>query len=108
VSPDGKSVYVASSRGNSIEQFSVKDVQGHLRYAGCLNNHGAHKYERCPGPPEQAVALEVSPDGKSLYVVSWLGESIEEFAVADARGRLEYRGCQNKTGTHGLRGETLI
>jgi DNA-binding beta-propeller fold protein YncE len=102
VSADGKSVYVVSSRGNSIERFSVKDAQGHLRYAGCLNNHGAHKCDTLPGAPlNRPVALEVSPDGKSLYVVSWRGESIEEFAVADARGRLEYRGCQNKTGAHG-------
>jgi DNA-binding beta-propeller fold protein YncE len=102
LSPDGKSVYVVSSRGNSIERFSVEDAQGHLRYAGCLNNHGAHKCDTLPGAPlNRPVALKVSPDGKSVYVVSWRGESIEEFAVADAGGRLRYRGCQNNTGTHG-------
>jgi 6-phosphogluconolactonase (cycloisomerase 2 family) len=99
VSPDGKSVYVVSSRGNSIEQFSVGDARGHLRYAGCLNNDGAHGCEAVRGGPlNRPVAVEVSPDGKFVYVLSG-GESIEEFAVA--AGRLEYRGCQDNTGAHG-------
>jgi DNA-binding beta-propeller fold protein YncE len=109
VSRDGKSVYVASSGhsdfpsrrqagGNSITRFK-RSSNGALAYGGCIANRGAH---RCRRPLHDSLyhaeGVAVSPEGKSVYVVS-SGE-ITRFRRA-ANGRLAYADCIANQGNHG-------
>jgi DNA-binding beta-propeller fold protein YncE len=71
ISPDGKSVYVASNLSYAVARFNRNTTTGALTqpagtagcisqggFGGCANGHGL----------EYASAVAVSPDGKSVYV----------------------------------------
>jgi len=102
VSPDGKSVYVASLHGDSITRFD-RGPSGTLVYKGCFANGGAHG---CRKPNHDSLggadALAASPDGKSVYVASLRADSVSGFARS-AGGRLEFKGCIANWGAHGCR-----
>jgi 6-phosphogluconolactonase (cycloisomerase 2 family) len=88
LSPDGRSVYVVSANGNWLAHFAVG--AGALAYRGCYDNGGARGCQRVPGfPIEYPLDVAVSPDGKSLYVVSALA-SVAEFSVTGTEGELTY------------------
>ena len=68
VSPDGRSLYVASSTSSSISFFSVA-AQGQLTFQGCLSDNAIPGCVDPPGEPlKGADAVAVSPDGGSVYV----------------------------------------
>ncbi len=109
VSPDGKSVYVASAGhpafprrgsqgGNSITRFA-RHPNGAIGYRGCIANHGDHG---CGKPVHDSLygslGVTVSPDGKSVYVASTTG--ITTFA-RHRHGALAYRSCIANQGHHG-------
>jgi DNA-binding beta-propeller fold protein YncE len=82
ISPDGRSVYVASSKSNAIAVFSRDPQTGALAQAkgkaGCVAAKGA---EGCAvalglvGPNSVAV----SPDGRTVYATSRAGSSLTTF-----------------------------
>jgi len=102
VSPDGSSVYVASSDSDSITRFKRK-ANGALRYRGCIANRGAHG---CGKPKHDSLGgafdLAVSPDGKSVYVVSLDGDAITRFD-RKPDGSLVYKSCFANARAHGCR-----
>ncbi len=102
VSPDGRSVYVASLSGDSITQFNRRR-SGALAYRGCLANGRDHGCRR-PGHNSLggADALAVSPDGEAVYVASLRAGSVASFERS-GRGRLEPAGCIANRGSHGCR-----
>ena len=76
VSPDGKSVYVASGRKRRVARFDRNTTTGAISQpagaAGCIS-----ETERGPVPTAMRSAgpasVTVSPDGKSVYVSSFTG-----------------------------------
>jgi DNA-binding beta-propeller fold protein YncE len=79
VSPDGKSVYVASSSSDAVARFNRNTTTGALTQptgtAGCISETGAGPCadgHGLNGP--QGVA--VSPDGKSVYVGSLASDAV--------------------------------
>ena len=104
VSRDGGSVYVASTNGNSITHF-FRAPAGQLSLDGCLNNDGSANCGDLPpagaaGPLGNARSVAVSPDGSSVYVVSFTGDSVTHFFRAPA-GQLTLDGCLNDDGSVG-------
>ncbi len=100
VSPDGKSVYVASSNAGSISVFTAAPG-GQITYDGCFNNDGSSSCTDLPGDPlEGAFSVAVSPDGKSVYVASAVAHTISTFARA-AGGKISYKGCLEENGSRG-------
>jgi DNA-binding beta-propeller fold protein YncE len=100
VSPDDRSVYVASILGNSVSRFK-RSTSGALRYAGCI----ASKPDNgCSSLPKYlmwgAADIAISPDGSSLYVASFIGSTIEIFDRSPS-GALTYRGCFENGGSYG-------
>jgi sugar lactone lactonase YvrE len=102
VSPDGKSVYVASLDGDSITRFD-RGPRGALTYKGCFANGRAHG---CRKPDHDSLggadALAISPDGESVYVASLRAGSVSRF-VRSPGGRLDFGGCIANWGAHGCR-----
>lgn len=100
VSPDGKSVYVASLTGDAITRFD-RGPNGALAYEGCIANRGKFG---CRGIKSNALggadAVAVSPDGKSVYVAALRGSAVTRFD----RGRggwLQAAGCFANFAAHG-------
>ena len=116
VSPDGKSVYVTSLLGSAVAVFD-RGPDGTLTQkagqAGCISQTGADGDlgNTCADGRglQQAVDLVVSPDGKSVYVTSVLGDAVAVFDRA-ADGTLTQKpgqaGCISQTGADGDLGNT--
>jgi len=101
VSPDGKSVYVASRSSDSIAHF-FRGAGGKIRYDGCLNNEGSEGCVNLPGEPlDGANDVAVSPDGKSVYVASASSDSVAHFFRGGPDGQISYDGCLNNDGSSG-------
>src|SRR5919204_193880 len=74
VSPDGKSVYVASYVGNAVARLTRNTTSGAITQpagsAGCISNGGSGGCAIGHGLI-QALLVGVSPDGTSVYVASF-------------------------------------
>ena len=94
VSPDGKSVYVTARDSDSISHFFSNGPEGQLSWDDCYGNDGSHGCANGPGEPlDGPSAVAVSPDGKSIYAVSYGGDSIAHFVRTGPAGQIEYAGC---------------
>ena len=103
VSPDGRSVYVASSLGDeAITSFRRRRESGALSPRGCISDDefGAEECARHTQGLREARALAISPDGRWLYAGSGLDDAIVRFRRDLDTGRLTPRGCldDNDTG----------
>lgn len=93
VSPDGKSVYVASS-GSHLTRFDRNSATGLLTYQGCVSSIGAV----CSDPVARAglggaLEVAVSPDGEDVYVVGGSDNAIVRLDRNTTTGAVTYAGC---------------
>ena len=104
ISPDGTSVYVASSDSDSITQFQ-RGTNGGLTYRGCIANRGSHG---CGKPKHDSLGgafdVAVSPEGNSVYVASLDGDAVTRFDRAP-NGSLTYKNCFANARAHGCPAE---
>jgi DNA-binding beta-propeller fold protein YncE len=85
VSPDGKSLYVASYKSDAVARLNRNRLTGAISQptgkAGCVSQTGA-------GPCAQGHALHgpawvaISPDGKSIYATSRNDDAVDRFIRA--------------------------
>ena len=102
VSPDGKSVYVASAGSDSIAHFFRSGPDGQIVYDGCLANDATQGCGDLPSAPlDGARAVAVSPDGRSVYVASAGSDSIAHFFRSGPQGQIAYDGCLANDATQG-------
>src|ERR1019366_5361630 len=98
LSPDSKSLYVASLRSGTITHFFAA-ANGQISYDGCVSNDGSGGLcADAPGSPlTEAEGVAVSPDGKSVYVASeglpGAGAATVTHFFAAPGGQLSYDGC---------------
>jgi YD repeat-containing protein len=101
ISDDDKSVYVASDLGDSMAVFARDTTSGVLGWSGCVRDA-----DSAAGACTSAQGLDaprsiaLSPDGRSLYLVSANDDAIAEFA-RDDNANLTYRGCIRDTSNAG-------
>jgi len=94
VSPDGKSVYVASAGSSSIAHFFRSGPDGQVVYDGCLGSTGVQGCGDLNGTPlNGATGVAVSPDGTSIYVASPSSNSITGFQRTAAEGQIGFGSC---------------
>ena len=100
VSPDGSSVYVTAAPGYIVHLFAA--AGGQLTYDGCVSNDGSGGLcADAPGTPlSGADSVAVSPNGRSVYVVSASSHTLTHFFAA-AAGQLTYDGCISSDGSGG-------
>ena len=100
VSPDAHSVYVASLTSTAVTHFTAAP-QGQITQESCYANDTSGG---CVGVPDTpltgARSVAVSPDGRSVYVVSQTSNSISYFG-RDSLGKLTFQGCLANTGADG-------
>jgi DNA-binding beta-propeller fold protein YncE len=115
VSPNGKSVYVASNTGNAVARLNRDTTTGAITQpaetAGCISETGS---EPCAdghalnGP----VWVTVSPDGKSVYAAAHFSNAVVRFTRNTTTGAISQpagtAGCISEDGSgpcadgHGL------
>jgi DNA-binding beta-propeller fold protein YncE len=103
VSPDGRSVYVASSTDDSISRFE-RGADGALTFAGCYEDAGMEgcgtgAANETPGL-DGASGVAVSPDGRSVYVTAVTDDAVVRFDRA-ADGAITPVGCFEDAGLSG-------
>ena len=93
VSPDGKSVYVASNLDSGVVIFDRNSTTGVLTDAGCISSEaGVCETTIAPGMVN-AEGVAVSPDGKSVYLTSDSEGSVIHFKRSTETGALTYEDC---------------
>jgi DNA-binding beta-propeller fold protein YncE len=122
VSPDGTSLYVAGTSDDAVTRFT-RAADGTLTPADCIDDHDVGQ-----GPDDCGVgntvpaldgvhSLSISPDGRSVYVTSFLDQAVVGFDRNATSGLLTFLGCidDNDTGpdlctqtTNGLNGASGI
>jgi sugar lactone lactonase YvrE len=107
VSPDGISLYVAASNDSAVARFDRDPASGALTYQGCFTGEtesGSAGSGACTqiasaqsngnnsglGGPQ---AIEVSPDGASVYVAAANDDAVARFDRDTTTGALTYQGC---------------
>ncbi len=101
VSPDGRSLYAAAYNGHGVARFD-RAPGGALAYQGCLTTSTA--VAGCavlPGATANgdntnlgnAIAVEVSADGQSVYAVAEYTAALTHFDRDPATGALTQREC---------------
>ena len=95
ISPDGRNVYVASSRSNAIAIFMRNARTGKLTQAagsaGCIALAGANGCATARGlAGPNSVA--VSPDGRNVYATSLLSSAVVSFRRNRSTGALTLTG----------------
>jgi DNA-binding beta-propeller fold protein YncE len=121
VSPDGKSVYVASGGSEAVARLNRGTTAGGIAQpagaAGCVSETGAGPCADGHGL-KGAGGVAVSPDGKSVYVASGNGKAVARLnrntttgAIAQPAG---LTGCISEAGAgpcadgHGLNGPAAV
>jgi sugar lactone lactonase YvrE len=94
LSADGRSLY---SVGGSVAHLFRDTSGGQLSLDGCLNDNGSGNCVDLPAAPVGLASdVAVSPDGRSVYVVSYFESVIMHFFRAPT-GQLFYDGCLGDT-----------
>ena len=103
VSPDGRSLYVASQTSNAISFFSIAP-QGQLTFQGCLSDNAIPGCVDPPGQPiEGADDVAVSPDGGSVYVTGDPNGTVAHFFRTQSSSGGGTGGTGGVGGTHATR-----
>jgi len=85
VSPDGRSVYVASIEGDTLSVFSRDETTGSLNYVTVLRD-GVDGVDGLNAP----TSVAVSPDGRSVYVASGNGGGVSIYSRDETTGVLTF------------------
>jgi fibronectin-binding autotransporter adhesin len=95
VSADGKSVYVASNNDQAVVRFNRNTTTGALTPAGCVDdvNGGADTCGQTVHGLGGASSINVSADGRSVYVASGTDDAVVRLDRNTTNGALTPRGC---------------
>ena len=108
VSPDGKSVYVASESSDAVARFNRNTTTGAIvqpaGIAGCVSETGAGPCANGHGL-DGPSSVAVSPDGKSVYVASVDGDVVARLNRNTTTGAIAQPGgvpgCVSEDGSGG-------
>lgn len=95
LSPDGKSVYVASIDDDALALFDRSTQTGALSPAGCIddNDSGPEPCAQNTNGLDGALGVGVSPDGSSAYVAAELDNALVRFDRDPQTGTLAPASC---------------
>jgi DNA-binding beta-propeller fold protein YncE len=105
VSPDGKSVYVASHFSNAVARFERNATTGAITQppgtAGCVSEEGTDSCANGHGL-DGASTVAVAPDGKSVYAASSVSDAVVRFNRSTPTGFIgqpaREAGCVSESG----------
>jgi sugar lactone lactonase YvrE/subtilisin-like proprotein convertase family protein len=98
ISPDGRSVYVASSADSAVVRFDRNPTTGALSGAGCIDDVGDADCGTTQQGLSFADGVAVSPDGGSVYVTGGGDDAVARFDRDPASGALSGQNCIDDVG----------
>lgn len=103
VSPDGESVYAATTHDDAIVVFDRNETTGILSPLGCVDDddHGDDTCARSAPRLDGAADLVVSPDGETVYVAAETDDAVVVLERDEATGGLRHEGCIEDDDTGG-------
>ena len=105
VSHDGRSVYVGALSDHAVVAFARNPENGALTPLGCVddNDNGADACAADGDGMNGATDVQVSRDGRSVYVASQFDHAVVRFIRDRETGALLHRGCvqDNDSGVDG-------
>ena len=121
ISPDGKSVYVASRGSEAVARLNRNTTTGAISQpagaAGCVSDEGAGPCANGHGL-ELPVSVAVSPNGKTVYAAAFTNDAVVRFERNTTTGAIwqpnDLPGCVSESGAgncfngHGLDGATSV
>jgi 6-phosphogluconolactonase (cycloisomerase 2 family) len=103
MSPDGTSLYVSANSDDAVVRFSRNPATGALTAPGCIGDDtGAETCAQTNPALGGAAAIEVTPDGKSVYVIADDDDAVVRFDRDPATGALTPQGCVDDDDTNPL------
>lgn len=100
VTPDGKSVYVASEKDHAVARFN-RAPDGKLTPAGCIADAGDPSATGCAETQGLLQANDIAANNKSVYVVSRGDHALVHFdrpTVEPVTGEIVPQGCISDVG----------
>jgi DNA-binding beta-propeller fold protein YncE len=121
-SPDGKSVYLASQVSDAVTRLNRNQTTGAITQpagtAGCVSDTGTEGTCSDGRALNGAIGVAVSPDGKSVYLASWVSTAVVRLDRDTTTGAITQpagaAGCVSNTGAgpcvdgHALNGPTGV
>jgi 6-phosphogluconolactonase (cycloisomerase 2 family) len=96
VSPDDKSVYVASFEDDAIVRFD-RAANGSLTPQGCIDEslmfEGPDNCATSTAGLDNAIGIAITPDNRSVYVAGNRGDALARFDRNTTTGALTAQGC---------------
>jgi DNA-binding beta-propeller fold protein YncE len=105
ISPDGRTVYVASTASSALAVFR-RGANGELSFEECISD-AAPGAEDCSGSGGSvpglagAIGVAVDPSGRNVYVTGSGSDALVEFSRDPQDGSLNPLGCIENTGSTG-------
>jgi DNA-binding beta-propeller fold protein YncE len=100
VSPDGGSIYVTATLGDSLTQFD-RTASGEPTFKACFSDQA---FPPCTVPSSAVLdfpsRMAISPNGESLYVISLNDDAVSHFTRA-GDGTLAFQRCFADTAADG-------
>lgn len=90
VSPDGRSVYVASQNGSAVQRFTRNVTTGALTYVEC---YAASACDKPAGGTTGSGDVAVSADGRSVFVSGFGSDALAIFDRDATTGELTFTTC---------------
>jgi DNA-binding beta-propeller fold protein YncE len=101
VSPDGRSVYATGYEDDALVRFARNARTGALKPRGCIddNDDGPDQCAQSMNGLEGPLSLDVSPDGKSVYVAANSDDAVARLKRNRETGALNPAGCTDDDDT---------
>ena len=104
ISPDGKNIYVVGLE-DAVSWYDFNMSSGVLNFSGILRN-GISGVDGL----DNAIDIEITPDGKFAYIVGYVNDSISWFSRDTTDGSLNFSGIvkDDMNGVDGLNGSFTL